>query len=236
MIEFVEIKEIKEGKDGQMVNDLSVETNHSYVANDYIVHNCLTSSNTGVHYPYFSLMEEIYKIKTEIKGKCKIIADGNIRGFRDIQKALVFADYVMIGGLFNKMIESAGKTTYGKCYWILRGYKIFRPLKTLLYYGRQVDQFSPKIKKMWESGKIVLWKQFYGMSTKIAQKAMNPNALRLKTSEGILKYQKVENSLDGWVENEIDYLRSAMSYTNSQSLEEYKGSEYVPMLGIRYNK
>ena len=38
-----------------------------------------------------------------------------------------------------------------------------------------------------------LWKKFYGMSTKIAQKAINPNA-KLKTSEGLLKFQKVDKS------------------------------------------
>lgn len=196
---------------------------------------CSTSSNTGIHFPYFSLIEEVYKIKKEINGKCKIIADGNIRGYRDIQKALLFADYVMIGSLFNKTIESAGKTTYGKCYWVLRGYKIFRPLKTLLCYGREVNPFNKKLVDNWKKGKFILWKQYYGMSTKIAQKAINPKAVKLKTAEGIVKYQKVESTLDGWVENECDYLKSAMSYTNSHDLNEYKDSEYITMLTMRFN-
>ena len=37
---------------------------------------CLTASNTGVFYPIFSLLKEIWEIKMEIRGKCKIIADG----------------------------------------------------------------------------------------------------------------------------------------------------------------
>lgn len=196
---------------------------------------CLTSSNVSIHMPYFSLLEEIYRIKKEIDGKCKVIADGNIRGYRDIQKALIFADYVMIGSLFNRALESAGKTTYGKCYWVIRGYKIFRPFKTLLNYGRIVNVNNPKILEDWKKGKIVLWKQFYGMSTKLAQKAINPNAKKLKTSEGIVKYQKVEHTLSGWVENEMDYLRSAMSYTNSRTLEEYKDSEYITISTMRAN-
>lgn len=196
---------------------------------------CLTSSNTGIYYPYFSLIEKIYRIKTEINGKCKIIADGNIRGYRDIQKALNFADYVMIGSLFNKSLESAGKTTYGKCYWIIRSLKIFRPLKTFLLYGKEVNQFNEKIKNDWIKGKITLFKEFYGMSTKKAQKAINPNAKKLKTSEGLIKYQKVEHTLNGWVENEIDYLKSAMSYTNSHDLDEYKNNDYVIITKIRHN-
>lgn len=196
---------------------------------------CLTSSNTSVHYPYFSLIEEIYNIKQEIGGKCKIIADGNIRGYRDIQKALIFADYVMIGNLFNRALESAGKTTYGKCYWNFMGYKIIRPIKTLLYYGRKANVKKITVKHKWKNGEIVLWKQYYGMSTKIAQKVINPKAKKLKTSEGLIKYQKVEYTLSGWAENETDYLRSALSYTNSHNLEEYKNSEYVVQLGVRYN-
>lgn len=196
---------------------------------------CLTASNTGVYHPYFSLIEEMYNIKKEMGGKCKIVADGNIRGYRDIQKALIFADYVMIGSVFNKALESAGKTTYGKCYWNIRGYKLFRPLKTLFYYGKEVNPFDGDICKKWKNGEIVLWKQYYGMSTKLAQKLINPNA-KLKTSEGLVKYQKVEYTLSGWVENERDFLASAMSYTNSRTLEEYKDSEYCIATAISYNK
>ena len=196
---------------------------------------CLTTSNTGIHCPYFSLIEEVYRLKQEIDGTCKIIADGNIRGYRDIQKALNFADYVMIGSLFNKSLESAGKTTYGKCYWVIRSLKIFRPIKTLLLYGREVNQFDNKIKEDWKKGKITLFKEFYGMSTKKAQKNINPNAKKLKTSEGLVKYQKVEYLLDGWTENEIDYLKSAMSYTDSHDLNEYKDNEYVLITKMRFN-
>ena len=195
---------------------------------------CLTSSNTAIHYPQFSLLEDLYRIKKEINGKCKIIADGGIRGYRDIQKALVFADYVMIGGLFNRMLESAGRTTYGKFYTHIRGRKIFRPLKTLFNYGKEVDVENPEIIQGWKDGKFTLWKKFYGMSTKEAQRKINPNG-PLKTSEGLVTYQKVESTLSQWVENEIDYLRSAMSYTGSRTLEEYKDSEYIVMTQRRFN-
>lgn len=201
---------------------------------------CSTSSNTGIHFPYFSLIKEIYEIKQQIGGKCKIIADGNIKIYRDIQKALVYADYVMIGGLFNKSLESAGKTTYGKFYWNIRGYKLFRPLKTLLNYGKEVKREDyAKVANMIKNGEVAVWKKFYGMSTKQAQKAVlegnGKKADKLKTAEGLVKYQKVEYTLHGWVENETDYLRSAMSYTNSRTLEEYKNSEWVEIEEIRYN-
>lgn len=201
---------------------------------------CSTSSNTAVHYPVFSLLSEIYKIKEEINGKCKIIADGGIHGFRDIQKALIYADYVMIGSLFNKAMESAGKTTYGTFYWNIRGKKITRPLKTLLYFGKEIprEKFD-KVFLLVKQGKLTVWKELFGMSTKIAQglinKANSQETKKLKTSEGLLKYQKVEYSLAGWAENETDYLRSAMSYTNSTTLDDYKDSQWVQISKIAYN-
>ena len=201
---------------------------------------CLSSSNLGLNFPYFSLLQEMYKVKCEINGKCKIIADGNIRGYRDIQKALVYADYVMIGGLFNKTMESAGKTTYGKSYFNVNGYKIFRPIKTLLTYGREIprNNFTNIYTNYVKKGKLEVWKEMFGMSTKKAQSQINTaNSItnKLKTSEGIVKHQMVEFDLKGWAENETDYLKSAMSYTNSKTLEEYKDSQWVRITNIRYN-
>jgi hypothetical protein len=73
------------------------------------------------------------------------------------------------------------------------------------------------------------------MSTKIAQSKMNQNA-KLKTSEGRTERQKVEYTIKQWSDNEIDYLRSAMSYTNSKDLNEYKNSKWVQLLYKSYNK
>lgn len=201
---------------------------------------CSTSSNTAVHFPVFSLLEEIWRLKEALHGKCKIIADGGIHGFRDIQKALIYADYVMIGSLFNKAIESAGKTTYGTFYWNVRGKKIARPIKTLLYFGKEVpkDRYG-EMYSLVKQGKATVWKENFGMSTKIAQglinKANGADVKRLKTSEGLLKYQKVEYDLPGWAENETDFLKSAMSYTNSRTLEEYKNSNWAQITNIKYN-
>ena len=63
------------------------------------------------------------------------------------------------------------------------------------------------------------------MSTKQVQKKWNKS--NLKTSEGITKYNKVEFRLESWVENFEDYLKSAMSYTNSRTIDEFRNSDYV---------
>ena len=197
---------------------------------------CLTASNTGIYYPPFSLLREIYSIKKQCGCKCKVIADGGIKGFRDIQKALIYADYVMIGGLFNKCIESSGTTTYGKSWIKIGKFKIRNYIVDLFRMGRTInpDKYAD-IMPLVKSGMLEVNKMFYGMSTKYAQIETHSNN-NLKTSEGIVKTQKVEYSLSQWVDNEISFLRSAMSYTNSRTLDEYKESQWIQINGITYNK
>ena len=197
---------------------------------------CLTASNTGVFYPLFSLLKETYEVKKKIGGKCKIIADGGIRGYKDIQLALLYADCVMMGGLFNKSIESAGKTTYGKSYFVTKsGKKYLNIFRTLFEYGKIVPKEKYKsVMERVKSGKLEVWKEFYGMSSKRAQKEMGNKTL--KTSEGVSKKHLVEYDMEGFMENEISYLKSAMSYTNSRNLEEYKDSNWVAKISIGHNK
>lgn len=197
---------------------------------------CITASNTGVYYPLFSLLEETYKIKESINGKCKIIADGGIRNYSDIQKALLYADYVMLGSMLNRAIESAGKTTYGKSYFITKkGKKILNIFRTIFEFGKEVpkEKYDSVIKRI-KSGKLEVWKSFYGMSTKKAQSEMGNK--KLKTSEGIEFSQKVEYSLKDFIDNETSYLRSAMSYTNSKTLDEYKDKKWISKLSLGHNK
>lgn len=201
---------------------------------------CITSSNTSIHYPIFSLLKEIYEIKKANNCKCKIIADGGIRGYGDIQKALIYADYVMCGSIFNKAIESAGTTLYKAFYWDIFGKKILNPFKTFVYYKREVPfhKYKETINLI-KQGKVTVVKEFYGMASKKAQILINENnytANALKTSEGLVKYQNVEYSIKDWAENECDYLKSAMSYTNSKDLESYKDSNWVKTNSLNYNK
>lgn len=80
---------------------------------------CLTASNAATHYPMASLIYDTYKIKEELRKTADmegkklpyIIADGGIRNYSDVIKALALgADYVMIGSLFGKLYESCAKT------------------------------------------------------------------------------------------------------------------------------
>lgn len=63
------------------------------------------------------------------------------------------------------------------------------------------------------------------MSTKQAQKAMGKT--QFKTSEGVVRYRKVEYYLSGWVENFQHYLRNAMSYANAKTLNDFIGKTVI---------
>jgi hypothetical protein len=168
---------------------------------------CLTSANTGIHYPMASLINECYLIKKTGNFHTKIVADGGFRNYDDIIKALALgADYVMLGGVLNKTLESCSQTDL---------FKLFSISQDL---SKTIWNKYPFMRKFF-------YKKFRGMSTKEVQKKWGKN--KLTTSEGITKYNKVEYTLSSWTENFKDYLRSAMSYTNSYTLEEFKETEYV---------
>jgi hypothetical protein len=176
---------------------------------------CLTTQQTGVGYPMASLIMECNQIKKNFHKPTKIVADGGMKKYADIIKALALgADYVMIGSIFNKALESASPN-----YW----YNIKLPNGLAEY--------------LYERG-YNIHKEFYGMSTKKAQKEMGNNIL--KTSEGVIRKQKIEYTLNQWKDNFESYLRSTMSYTNSHNLAEFIGSvEHVPITEnsfLRYNK
>ena len=90
MYKFIEIDtiDIIKNDDGIIVNDLSIQTDESYIANNYIVHNCITSSNSANHYPMASLIDDCKGLKNSYNLTCKIIADGGISNFSRAIKAL----------------------------------------------------------------------------------------------------------------------------------------------------
>lgn len=179
---------------------------------------CLTSANTGIHYPMASLIHECYEYKKKGGYKTKIVADGGFRNYDDIIKAIMLgADYVMLGGILNKCLESCSTT------------KIFG-ISLSTYWSSYLWYNHKWLRKY-------LTKSFRGMSTKEVQKKWGRGTI--KTSEGIVKTNQVEYTLEQWVENFTDYLKSAMSYTNSKTLKEFRESEFVFITGNalkRFNK
>jgi len=168
---------------------------------------CTTSANVSIHYPMASLVNECYNISKEFNNPTKIVADGGFRNYSDIIKALGLGSHsVMLGGIFNKCLESCSNDFM----------KVIPNLGPSEYKEITKEDAQEYFS---EGGEV--YKYYRGMSTKEVQKSWNKK--ELKTGEGITKYNKVEYTLDGWSENFIDYLKSAMSYTNSKTLKEFIG-------------
>ena len=171
---------------------------------------CSTSVHTGIGYPLASLIHDINTEKRKKTGTfAKMVADGGIRNYADIIKALALgADYVMCGGIFNKALESAGYT-----------YAANKKFEGYTVPGDQVNQYSEDVRTAFKMGSV-FYKKFRGMSTKEVQAHLG-NVLR--SSEGVTRMIQVEYTLTGWVENFIDYFSSAMSYTDCSDLEGFIG-------------
>jgi IMP dehydrogenase/GMP reductase len=185
---------------------------------------CLSTSNTGVHMPMASLIDKVAEAKKKVKGWLekipnayksvpKIVADGGIRNYSDIIKALALgADYVMVGSVFASMLESAAPkhcnsgysrplVDYDKIY--------FKNNAWHLKNDRGDDYFLGDVSAV-----------FYGMASREGQIAMNGS--KTKTSEGISKVIPIKYTMAGWVENFKDYLRSAMSYVGAKNLRQFR--------------
>lgn len=160
---------------------------------------CTTAANVAINYPLGSLISECRKAKIQ-HGlyHTNIVADGGMRNYSDIIKALALgADYVMVGSIFNKAIESAGFNYL----WKIR-----------------INNKTAEV--LWRWG-FPIKKKYRGMSTKAVQRSWGKT--NLVTAEGITKYQKVEYTLNQWTENFKDYLKSAMSYCNAKNLDHFIG-------------
>ena len=210
------VKQNKKGRHTLMVGNVANPETYgilSEIGVDYVRigigggSGCLTSANTGIHYPMASLINECFKLKKINNYKTKIVADGGFKNYDDIIKALALgADYIMLGGILNKTLESCSKT------------KLFNIIPLNEVMSETIWYQYPFLRKY-------MYKNFRGMSTKEVQKKWGK--LTLTTSEGISKNNKIEYTLSQWVDNFSDYLRSAMSYTDSKNLEEFRDSEIV---------
>lgn len=213
MIKFVEITSIEiKNVESTIVYDIEVEDVHQYIANNYVVHNCTTSVQTGIHYPMGSLLTNILEEKQKVsininlgvkyKSVPKIVADGGFNRIDQIVKALAIgADYVMLGKVFAKTNEACGEYE-----------SVFSTL----------------------NNKHITYREYFGMSTEKAQELINKASLfpvenfQPKHTEGQVQTVSVDYSLNEWVNDFKHALKSCMSYNNAKELNQFIGK-------VRYN-
>lgn len=270
MINFVEIENIEYINTGniEQLNDLTVQYDHSYIANNICVHNCTTSVQTAVHHALATLIADCADIKEHDNLDTKIVADGGISTYNRAITALALgADYVMIGSAFSKCYESAAPfifyanyenypeyindTMEISCNSLSKDftYELYPDGKYIMVNenipdGKQKYMFltpsEVQKKEIIRKYGKELRKKYFGMSTKEAQKLINKNSEKLKTSEGVTRIINVEYTLAQWIENFKDYLKSAMSYTGKETLDDFIANVKVGILSpceqIAFNK
>lgn len=188
---------------------------------------CITATQLGIFCPMATLISDIYNIKKFLlsQGKKKlpkIVADGGVRNYDDIIKALALgADYVMCGSIFSKMMESSATKFLGKDSKVRLRFPIER-YKNLKFdgsnwVGNYTDEFLAELESKGvekdDNAQIVIGKvksMYYGMASERGQIALNGS--KTKTSEGNMKLLDVTYTMHGWSTNFKDYLCSAMSY------------------------
>lgn len=207
---------------------------------------CTTSCNVGIHYPMATLIDETrmkrerWEELHEKKAPTKIVVDGGISHFDEIQKCLALgADLVMSGNIFARAWEACGNVVYLQPNNLNMNdaipYNVYmektKNLSDLLMeYYKEYDRYKYDIAEIKEAltklEKRMPYREYYGMSTKRAQKETGGNGTT--TSEGISRPIPVEYNIAKWADNMKSYLISVMSYTNSRNLEDLaKNTELV---------
>ena len=191
---------------------------------------CTSSANTSIHYGTATLLDQLneerkaYAHSHNGNTPTKIIADGGINWFDDIQKALALgADAVMCGKIFAECEEACGEIFYA------------RDLHTAENEECRLDtNYTDKFRRIvpeQERREYKKFREYAGMSTKKMQELISDNKCKLKTSEGIIKPVEVKYPVAKWVDNMQSYLRSCMTYTNSHTIKELRENAQVIILG-----
>ena len=164
---------------------------------------CTTSSNVGgIHYPMVSLLQELSYIKKDILNGYK----GKLEDYKSTPK-------IVADGGFSNFDQIIKALAIGADYVMLG--KIFAMSEEAC--GEVVPTIEEKYMR-----------KYYGMSTKKAQVEISGEAT--KTAEGIETLVPIKYTLAGWCDNFISYLRSAMSYCNSRTLEEFKKNAHIEQI------
>ena len=157
---------------------------------------CTTRKLTGVGRPQLSAILECADAAHGVGGL--VCADGGCTCAGDVAKAFgAGADFVMLGGMLAGTDEAAGELTE----------------KTLQTNELNPEDFSPTLKKE-------KFKQFYGMSSQLAQEKHFGGMACYRASEGKVVEIPYKGSVENVILEILGGVRSTMSYIGARRLKD----------------
>lgn len=187
---------------------------------------CTTRKLTGVGRPMISAVLECSDAAHGVGGM--VCADGGCTCAGDVAKAFgAGADFVMLGGMFAGTDESAGEViekmfrtneySYGiEDFNITSETPSEEELKERIYKALVQVQYEPD-KPIYEVKKF---KQFYGMSSKLAQEKHFGGMANYRASEGKVVEIPYKGSVETVIQELQGGLRSTMSYIGARRLKD----------------
>lgn len=168
---------------------------------------CLTRLKTSCGRPQFSTVLECAEAAHAVDGM--VCADGGITCPGDICKAYgAGADFVMVGGLVAGSDEADGEIIY----------KMYRTNEYT--YDNEPEDESNYVNPDRPIYEIKRFKQFYGMSSKLAQEKHWCGMAKYRTSEGREKLIPYTGPVQNIIDDYLGGLRSYFTYCNIKKLKD----------------
>lgn len=165
---------------------------------------CTTRKLTGVGRPQLSAILECADAAHGVGGL--VCADGGCTCAGDVAKAFgAGADFVMLGGMFAGTDESAGEIIE----------KMYRTNEYKYHY--LTDSSIESDKPIFEVKKF---KQFYGMSSQLAQEKHFGGMANYRASEGKVVEIPYKGSVENVIQEILGGIRSTMSYIGAKRLKD----------------
>ena len=163
---------------------------------------CLTRRQTGCGRPQFSAVVECADAAHQVGGM--VCSDGGITCPGDLGKAFgAGADFIMIGSLFAGTDEAEGEIIEK---FVTNGEYDRIPINDTGY------TFEPHLN-------VKKFKQFYGMSSTLAQEKFGNGKPSYRASEGRVTLMPYTGPIDGVIEELLGGLRSTMTYVGAFALK-----------------
>tara|TARA_B100000927_G_C16410965_1_gene447319 strand:- start:40 stop:1149 length:1110 start_codon:yes stop_codon:yes gene_type:complete len=183
---------------------------------------CTTRKVTGFGVPQFSAIHNISQVAKKLK--VPIIADGGIRNSRDVVLALAAgASTCMIGGLFSKTFESAGKK-----------YITYDNIRKQVFNGNpKVDLEKDGKQYLYTLGDSLpfeyeIYTHYRGQASRDFQEEYYGSLKEGTCPEGVDFYSKCTNNAQRVIDELLSGLRSGLTYGGAKSIKELqRKAEFV---------